>query len=209
MNIKHLLENNQRWVEQQVSEDPEFFHDLATVHAPKYLWIGCSDARVAANQLVDLKPGELFVHRNVANLVAPNDMNLLSVVQYAVEVLKVEHIIICGHYDCGGVKASLTNQQFGLVDNWLRCLRDISHKHKTELEIIADPAERANRLSELNVMTQVRNICHTSIVQNAWVAGQPLVVHGWVYDVGCGLLKDLDCNASDPKQLEDIYLLTE
>lgn len=205
--IKILFENNKRWSQHKLEEDPDFFKRLSLLQAPKYLWIGCSDSRVPANEILGLEPGEVFVHRNVANLVINTDINCLSVIQYAVEVLKVEHIIICGHYGCGGIQAANGNQQLGLIDNWLRNIKDIYSTHKTELELIIDNSLRSNRLCELNVMAQVRNICHTTIVQNAWSRKQPLSIHGFIYQICDGLLHQLlePINSSD--HIYNPYLL--
>ena len=189
--LKRLLDQNRAWAESITASDPEFFATLAKQQNPTYLWIGCSDSRVPATQLVGMMPGEMFVHRNVANVVVHTDFNCLSVMQYAVDVLKVEHIIVCGHHGCGGVKAAMDNLQFGLIDNWLRHVQDVLHEHKSELVGIDDEEKRLNRLCELNVVAQVMNVGRTTIVQNAWERGQELVVHGWIYDLQDGLLRDL------------------
>lgn len=178
---------------------------MAEAQDPSYLWIGCSDSRVPANEIVGLEPGELFVHRNVANLCPHTDFNCLSVLEYAVDLLKVQHIIVCGHYGCSGVKAAMEDHRLGLVDNWLRHIRDVYARFKEELDRIVDPGERYNRLVELNVMQQVLNVCHTTIVQGAWTRGQPLWVHGWVYDMATGGLKDLDYCVSSINQVESVY----
>ena len=209
--LQHLLQNNRRWSDQVKQTDPGFFSQLAEQQSPEYLWIGCSDSRVPANQITGLKPGEVFVHRNVANVVANADLNCLSVLQYAVEVLKVKHIIVCGHYGCGGVKAALSNQKFGLIDNWLRNIKDIHRQHRTKIESIietdkvAEENKRVNRLCELNVIEQVNNVCHTTIVQEAWDRGQPLAVHGWIYSVRNGILKDLNVTTASKDQISQIY----
>lgn len=203
--IATLLENNRKWSARQMEAEPEFFDKLSTLQAPKFLWIGCSDSRVPANQILGLKPGEVFVHRNVANLVVNTDMNCLSVIQYAVEVLKVEHIIVTGHYGCGGVAAACGHQQFGLIDNWLRNVKDIYSRHAQELEAIADKDERVDRLCEMNVRAQVFNVCSTTIVQNAWARGQELSVHGFCYRLTDGLLQDLATRISGPEALKAIY----
>ena len=203
--LKHLFIKNRAWADKIRAEDPHFFQKLEAQQSPEYLWIGCSDSRVPANQIVGLLPGEVFVHRNVANVVVHTDLNCLSVIQYAVETLKVKHIIVCGHYGCGGVKAAMEDHRLGLVDNWLRNIRDVYARFKDELEQIPDQKERYDRLVELNVMQQVLNICHTTIVQGAWTRGQPLWVHGWVYDIASGGLKDLDCCVSSIDQVEEIY----
>ncbi len=189
--LKRLLDQNKAWAESITATDPEFFPNLAQQQSPTFLWIGCSDSRVPATQLVGMMPGEMFVHRNVANVVVHTDFNCLSVMQFAVDVLKVEHIIVCGHHGCGGVKAAMDNLQFGLIDNWLRHVQDVLHQHEAELAKIEDEEKRLDRLCELNVIAQVLNVGRTTIVQNAWERGQELVVHGWVYDLQDGLLRDL------------------
>ena len=189
--LQSLIENNQRWARGRVEADPNFFRRLAAQQSPEYLWIGCSDSRVPANQIVGLLPGELFVHRNVANVVVHTDLNCLSVVQYAVDVLKVKHVIVCGHYGCGGVRAAMDNAKFGLIDNWLRHVQDVKAKHLARLERIEDPDRRARRLSELNVIEQALHLCETTVVRDAWDRGQELTVHGWIYDLHDGLLRDL------------------
>lgn len=189
--LPELFESNRRWATETVERDPEFFQRLARQQKPKYLWIGCSDSRVPANQIVGLLPGELFVHRNVANVVIHTDVNCLSVIQFAVDVLQVEHIIVCGHYGCGGVKAAMEGSRFGLVDNWLRHVQEVVEKHADHLETFTDPEEKLNRLCELNVIEQVRNVTRTTIVQDAWERGQTLFVHGWSYGLQNGLLRDL------------------
>jgi carbonic anhydrase len=191
MTLKHLFENNRAWSKKMTTQDPQFFKRLSEQQAPKYLWIGCSDSRVPANEIVDLLPGELFVHRNVANLVVHTDLNCLSVIQYAVDVLKVEHIIVCGHYGCGGVRAVVEDRHVGLVNNWLRHLADVRDKFSGQLKAIKSIDERADKLCELNILEQVRNVCESTIVENAWAAGQSLTVHGWAYSLHDGLLKDL------------------
>jgi len=203
--LKVLFQGNKEWVRNQLAKDPTYFQRMADSQYPEYLWIGCSDSRVSANEIIGLEPGELFVHRNVANLFPHTDFNCLSVLEYAVDLLKIQHVIVCGHYGCIGVKAAMEEHQLGLVDNWLRHIRDVYAKSKVELEKIPDQTERYNRLVELNVLQQVHNVCHTTIVQGAWTRGQPLWVHGWVYDVATGILKDLDCCISSIDQIEDIY----
>src|SRR5205823_123510 len=188
-NLKH---NNRRWAEGKVAADPEFFHRLERQQAPEYLWIGCSDSRVPANEIVGLDPGELFVHRNVANLAPPQDANYLSVLQFAVEVLKVKHILVVGHYGCGGVSAAVDGKRRGLVDHWLHPIRDVFDAHRGELDAIDNEMERMNRLCELNVEHQVRNVASDVFVQDAWSRGQALSVHGWVYALGSGLVTDLN-----------------
>lgn len=198
--LKRLLEQNKAWAESITASDPEFFPNLAQQQSPTFLWIGCADSRVPATQLVGMMPGEMFVHRNVANVVVHTDFNCLSVMQYAVDVLKVEHIIVCGHHGCGGVKAAMDNLQLGLIDNWLRHVQDVLHDHEAELAQIDDEIKRLDRLCELNVIAQVLNVGQTTIVQNAWERGQELVVHGWIYDLKDGLLTDL--GVSLPRSLE-------
>lgn len=200
--LKHLLEQNQAWAENIKASDPAFFQTLAKQQLPRYLWIGCADSRVPATQLVGLVPGEMFVHRNVANVVVHTDFNCLSVVQYAVDVLKVEHIIVCGHHGCGGVKAAMDNLQLGLIDNWLRHVQDVLQEHKELLATIHDENQRLDRLCELNVVEQVLNVGRTTIVQNAWQRGQELVVHGWIYGLEDGLLRDLGVTIEAADQRE-------
>jgi carbonic anhydrase len=190
--LRELLEKNRAWSEGIKAHDPGFFHALARQQSPRYLWVGCSDSRVPATQLVGLAPGELFVHRNVANVVVHTDFNCLSVLQFAVDVLRVEHVIVCGHYGCGGVQAAMENLQLGLIDNWLRHVQDVMHGYEALLSKIGDEAQRLDRLCELNVIEQVLNVSRTTIVQNAWGRGQELAVHGWIYGIGDGLLRDLD-----------------
>jgi carbonic anhydrase len=200
-----LFSKNREWAESVSTSDPQFFEKLAAQQNPEYLWIGCSDSRVPANQIVGLMPGEIFVHRNVANMVVHTDFNCLTVLQYAVDVLKVKHVMVVGHYGCGGVVAAYENADNGLIDNWLRNIKDVQHRYRARLEAIEDRNERLNLLCELNVITQVSNVCHTTIVQNAWHRGQPLSVHGWVYSLKNGLLKDLDCTVDRAEQIADAY----
>ncbi len=195
--LDHLFEKNRNWANKIKGSDPEFFSKLSHQQTPEYLWIGCSDSRVPANQVIDLPPGQIFVHRNIANLVIHTDLSSLSVIQYAVEVLRVKHIIVCGHYGCGGVKASMDNKEHGLVDNWLRNIKDVYRYHKDQLDSVQSEDDRFNLLCELNVVEQVNNICHTTIVKNAWESGQVLTVHGWVYSLQSGLLKDLNACKSN------------
>jgi carbonic anhydrase len=190
--LEHLFANNRAWADEMVRQDPEFFTRLATQQAPRYFWIGCSDSRVPANQIVGLLPGEMFVHRNVANVVVHTDLNCLSAIQFAVEVVRVEHIIVCGHYGCGGVLSALRDDSLGLIDNWLRHVQDVRAKHQAELSAMESDEARHNRLCELNVVEQVINVANTTIVRDAWGRGQTLAVHGWVYDIRDGLLRDLD-----------------
>lgn len=199
--LKRLLEQNKAWAESIKASDPGFFQTLAKQQSPTFLWIGCSDSRVPATQLVGMLPGEMFVHRNVANVVVHTDFNCLSVMQYAVDVLKVDHIIVCGHHGCGGVKAALDNLQFGLIDNWLRHVQDVLHVHESALAKIEDESKRLDRLCELNVIEQVINVSRTTIVQNAWERGQELVVHGWIYGLEDGLLRDLEMTIDSAEEL--------
>lgn len=189
--LPELFDNNRRWAAEIQRRDPDFFYTLSQQQAPKYLWIGCSDSRVPANQIVDLPPGALFVHRNVANLVHYTDLNCLSVLQYAIEMLKVEHVIVCGHYGCGGVHAVIEACDHGLIDNWLHPLKDFAQHHARLLNVLPDTEQRVNRLCELNVIEQVAHVCDTTIVRHAWRQGQPLTVHGWIYALQDGLLRDL------------------
>ena len=190
--LQELLEKNRQWAEEIKASDPQFFNSLAQQQTPRYLWIGCSDSRVPATQLVGLKPGDMFVHRNVANVVVHTDFNCLSVLQFAVDVLNVSHVIVCGHYGCGGVKAAMDNLQLGLIDNWLRHVQDVMHNHNEELATIVNDERRLDRLCELNVSDQVLNVSKTTIVQNAWNRGQELAIHGWIYGISDGLLRDLN-----------------
>ena len=203
--LQRLLEQNRAWAEGIKASDPKFFPTLAKQQSPKFLWIGCSDSRVPSTQLVGMLPGEMFVHRNVANLVVHTDFNCLSVMQYAVDGLDVEHIIVCGHHGCGGVKAAMDNVQFGLIDNWLRHVQDVMHVHKHELAQIPDESERIDRLCELNVIEQVVNVSRTTIVQNAWERGQELVVHGWIYGLQDGLVRDLGITVDSAESLAAAY----
>jgi carbonic anhydrase len=203
--LPHLFENNRRWAEARLREDPRFFERLAAEQRPKYLWIGCADSRVPANEIVGLGPGELFVHRNVANLVVPGDLNCMAVVQFAVQVLEVEHIIVCGHYRCGGVLAAMEGKSLGLIDRWLDHVREVYQNNRVLLESIPDAESRARRLCELNVGQQVANLCHSESVQGAWASGRKLAVHGWIYDLSSGLLRDLDLCVSGPGQIAEIY----
>jgi carbonic anhydrase len=201
--LSNLRENNRVWAARMTRRDPEFFRRLAAQQAPDYLWIGCSDSRVPANEIVDLLPGELFVHRNVANVVVHSDMNCLSVLQFAVESLGVKHIIVCGHYGCGGVQAALEVRPHGLIDNWLRHIRDVYFREREELDAISNPAEKVDRLCELNVIDQVLNVARTTVVLDAWRRGQFLAVHGWVYGLADGLVKDLDVTVRSRNDLEN------
>ena len=190
--VRELFDNNRHWARRMTQVNPRFFRDLARQQKPRYLWIGCADSRVPANEIVGLLPGEIFVHRNVANLVIHTDINCLSVLQYAVEILRVEHVIVCGHYGCGGIEAAVEDQRHGLIDNWLRHVRDVHQRHRSRLRRVRDKATLLRRLCELNVGEQVVNVANTTTVQDAWQRGQRLALHGWVYDVNDGLLKDLE-----------------
>ena len=202
---KQLFENNIDWAEKIKSEDPLFFQRLAQQQSPEYLWIGCSDSRVPANEIVGLLPGEIFVHRNVANMVIHTDLNCLSVIHYAVEVLQVKHIIVCGHYGCGGVAAALRSKRFGLIDNWLRHIKDIFFRYQEKFEACVDEEERVDLMCEFNVVDQVANVCHTTIVQDAWKRGQELSVHGWIYSIRDGVLRDLEVSFDAPEQVPEVY----
>ena len=201
--LGHLFENNRKWAAAITQRDPNFFKRLSHQQTPQYLWIGCADSRVPANEIVGLLPGELFVHRNVGNLVVQTDLNCLSVIQYAVEALRVQHIIVCGHYGCGGVLAALRGEQLGLIDNWLRHVEDVRDKNRAALEFLANETERHHRLCELNVVEQVVNVCRTTVVQGAWTRGQSLAVHGWIYSIADGLLRDLDVCVTSPTELRE------
>jgi len=203
--LEELFEKNRKWAQAVKASDPGFFEKLAKQQSPEYLWIGCSDSRVPANQIVGLMPGEVFVHRNVANMVVHTDFNCLSVLQFAVDVIKVKHVMVVGHYGCGGVAAAYENADNGLIDNWLRNIKEVQHRHSDQLEAISDKEQRLESLCELNVAAQVANVCHTTIVQNAWRRGQPLSVHGWVYSLKDGLLKDLNCTVDHAGQIADAY----
>jgi len=200
-----LFASNREWAHSVKTSDPLFFEKLAAQQNPEYLWIGCSDSRVPANQIVGLMPGEIFVHRNVANMVVHTDFNCLTVLQYAVDVLQVKHVMVVGHYGCGGIIAAYENADNGLIDNWLRNIKDVQHKYRKRIDALEDKEMRLNLLCELNVMTQVSHVCHTTIAQNAWQRGQPLSVHGWVYSLKDGLLKDLDCTVDRAEQIADAY----
>lgn len=205
--IGDLLARNRAWAERRRAADPEFFARLSLQQAPRYFWIGCSDARVTANTLLDLDPGEVFVHRNIANLAIHSDLNYLSVLQFAVDVLKVEHIIVCGHYGCGGVRAALGAQQLGLIDNWLRHIRDVRERHAAAIARSADPVEQEDRLVELNVLSQVDNVARSPIVQNAWARGQRLSVCGLVYRLRDGVLHDLGYSVARPAEIAPLHRL--
>ena len=203
--LKNLFENNRKWADKIKKTDPDFFVKLSRQQTPEYLWIGCSDSRVPSNQIVDLLPGAIFVHRNIANVVIHTDLNCLSVIQYAIEVLKVKHIIVCGHYGCGGVRAALEKRSYGLIDTWLRHIKDVYRYHQDELDGITDEKERLNRLCEFNVIEQVSNVCHTSIVQKAWESGQELSVHGWIYSIEDGILRNLDVCVAGICEISETY----
>ena len=207
--LKNLLNRNKAWAKGMTDKDPEFFSNLSKQQTPEYLWIGCADSRVPANQVVDLLPGEVFVHRNIANVVVHTDLNCLSVIQFAVNVLNVKHIIVCGHYGCGGIKAAFEGQELGLIDNWLRHIKDVYRWHKEEIDALPTEQAKLNLLCEKNVIEQVANVCHSSIVQHAWRANKDLTVHGWIYSIENGLLKALDANVSDTDQLRSTHALKE
>jgi carbonic anhydrase len=201
--LESLLENNRAWAARTTAAEPGFFQQLARQQFPRYLWIGCADSRVPANELVGLRPGELFVHRNVANVVVHTDLNCLTVLQYAVEVLRVEHVIVCGHYGCGGVEAAWKGTRFGLADNWLRHVQDVAERHQTLLPAALPESQKVDRLCELNVIEQVVHVCRTTIVLDAWSRGQPLQVHGWIYRLQDGLLRDLEVSVGAPERVEE------
>ena len=194
--LRGLFENNRRWARAITARDPDFFQTLSRQQLPRYLWIGCSDSRVPANEIVDLLPGELFVHRNVANVVVHTDLNCLSVLQYAVDVLRVEHVIVCGHYGCGGIQAAFRRDSLGLIDNWLRHVQDVHDRHAATIDAAGDMPEKLARLCELNVIEQARNVCQTTIVRDVWSRGQPLAVHSWIYSLDDGLIRDLGFTAA-------------
>lgn len=200
-----LLDGNKQFITDALAEDPEYFEKLANGQTPPVLWIGCADSRVPANQITNTSPGEIFVHRNIANMVIHTDMNMLSVLDYAVNVLKVKHVIVTGHYGCGGVIAAMSNNEYGLIDNWLRHIKDVYRLHADELDAVENEQERTNRLVELNVIENVYNLCKTSIVQNAWKQGQELAVHGWVYSISTGKIKDMNVSTSDNANLGDVF----
>lgn len=202
-----LIENNKNWVQNKLNIDADYFKKLAEGQSPPVLWIGCADSRVPANQIIGAQPGEVFVQRNIANMVVHTDMNMLSVLDYAVNALKVKHIIVCGHYGCGGVQAAMQNKSIGLIDNWLRHIKDVYRHHKAELDAIENETERFNRFVELNVVEQVFDLAKTSIVQNAWKNNQDLQLHGWVYGLDSGLIKDLQVNISNDSELDKVYQL--
>jgi carbonic anhydrase len=204
---KKILDNNAKWVEAQLSKDPEYFKNLSYAQNPPLLWIGCSDSRVPANEIIGAQPGEVFVHRNIANMVVHSDMNMLSVLDYAVNALKVKHVIVCGHYGCGGVKAAMGNDSIGIIDNWIRHIKDVYRFHQKELDAIEDENDRFNKFVEVNVIEQVFDLAKTSIVQSAWKNGQELTLHGWVYGLNSGFVTDLGVNFSSDKDLDQVYQL--
>lgn len=203
--LKHLFQNNQAWAERISARDPEFFLKLSRQQSPEYLWIGCSDSRVPANQIVGLLPGEVFVHRNVANVVVHTDLNCLSVLQFAVDVLRVKHVMVVGHYGCGGVVSALHNERLGLIDNWLRHVQDVRLKHQPMLESLASQSQQADRLCELNVIEQAVNVCQTTVVQEAWARGQAVTIHGWIYSLADGRLRDLSTCIASQDELVPVY----
>ena len=203
--LKDLFDQNQKWARKIKETDPDFFSKLSEQQNPEYLWIGCADSRVPANEILDMLPGRIFVHRNIANLVIHTDLNCLSVIQFAVDVLKIKHIIVCGHYGCSGVKAAMDNQEHGLIDNWLRHIKDVYRYHQQEVNALTTETDRFNLLCELNVVEQVANVCHSTIVQNAWKAGQELTIHGWIYSIEDGILKDLDVCVTCLDEISQIH----
>ena len=204
---KKILDNNKKWVEDSLAKDPNYFQDLAKGQTPPLLWIGCSDSRVPANEIVGAKPGEVFVHRNIANMVVHSDMNMLSVLDYAVNVLKVKHVIVCGHYGCGGIQAAMNNLSIGIIDNWIRHIKDVYRLHQEYLDYIEDETDRFNACVEVNVKEQVFDLAKTSIVQSAWKNGQDLTLHGWAYGLNSGFVTDLEVNISSDKNLDEVYQL--
>lgn len=200
-----LLEGNKEFVAQALNEDPQYFEKLSSGQNPPALWIGCSDSRVPANQITNTSPGDIFVHRNIANVVIHSDMSLISVLDYALNVLKIKHVIICGHYGCGGVEAALSGKKFGVIDNWLNHIKDIYRLHRDELDKITDPVQRSNRMVELNVIEGVFNLSKSSIVQNCWAQGQPLELHGWAYNLKTGIIKDLEVTCTGKNHLDQVF----
>ncbi len=205
LSYENLLKWNKEWVADTIKEDPDYFTKLAKGQSPPILWIGCADSRVPANQITGTNPGDIFVHRNIANMVIHTDMNMLSVLDYAVTVLKVKHVIVCGHYGCGGVLAAMSNKQFGLIDNWLRHIKDVYRTYAFELDMMEDKVEKGNRLVELNVIENVYNLCKTSTLQNAWNQGQELSVHGWAYSLETGIIKDLKVSFTSDEKLGNVF----
>lgn len=204
---KKILDNNKKWVEDKLAIDKDFFKDLSKGQNPPLLWIGCSDSRVPANEIIGAAPGEVFVHRNIANMVIHSDMNMLSVLDYAVNALKIKHIIVCGHYGCGGVKAAMGNDSIGIIDNWIRHIKDVYRHHRAYLDSIIDENERFNKFVEINVKEQVYDLAKTSIVQAAWKSGQEVTIHGWVYGLNSGYVTDLNVNIDSNEKLDDVYQL--
>lgn len=204
-NLSTLLEKNRRWAAEKIETQRDFFKSLVNIQTPEYLWIGCSDSRVPANEIVALDPGELFVHRNVANVVVHTDLNCLSVIQYAVDVLNVKHIMVVGHYGCGGVRAALMNKRYGLIDNWLRHIQDVHQKYRAIVDSAGDIRQQVDRLCELNVIEQTLNVCKTTVVHDAWARGQSLFVHGWIYGLDDGLIRDLKITMDSPHEMDNIY----
>jgi carbonic anhydrase len=200
--LKQLFDNNRAWAADMTRQDADFFRRLSTQQSPHYLWIGCSDSRVPANQVVGLVPGEMFVHRNVANVVVHTDLNCLSAIQFAVDVLRIEHVIVCGHYSCGGILAALQDNKLGLIENWLRHVQDVRAKHRAELDALETEQKQHDRLCELNVIEQVTNLSRTTVVRDAWSRGQPVTVHGWIYDLSDGLLRDLDVSVASEQEVD-------
>lgn len=205
LSYENLLKWNKEWVADTIKEDPDYFTKLAKGQSPPILWIGCADSRVPANQITGTNPGDIFVHRNIANMVIHTDMNMLSVLDYAVTVLKVKHVIVCGHYGCGGVLAAMSNKQYGLIDNWLRHIKDVYRTYAFELDMMEDKVEKGNRLVELNVIENVYNLCKTSTLQNAWNEGQELSVHGWAYSLETGIIKDLKVSFTSDEKLGNMF----
>jgi carbonic anhydrase len=203
--LRNLLENNRRWASERIAHQNDFFKRLANIQTPEYLWIGCSDSRVPANEIVALDPGELFVHRNVANVVVHTDLNCLSVIQYAVDVLKVKHIMVVGHYGCGGVRAALMNNRYGLIDNWLRHIQDVNQKYHSIIQAAGSVEQQVDRLCELNVIEQTLNVCETTVIQDAWARNQPLQVHGWIYGLKDGIIRDLKITMDSADDMGGIY----
>jgi carbonic anhydrase len=206
LTLRHLFENNRTWAQSITARDPLFFETLSQQQSPRYLWIGCADSRVPANEIVGLLPGELFVHRNVANVVVHTDLNCLAVLQYAVDVLRVEHVIVCGHYGCGGVQAAFRRDSLGLIDNWLRHVQDVQDRHAATIDAEPNAPAQLDRLCELNVIEQGRNVCQTTIVRDAWSRGQPLAVHSWIYSLGDGLIRDLGFTATAAGEVAERHL---
>ena len=203
--LKNIFEQNKNWAEKVKDSDPDFFKKLSEQQSPEYLWIGCADSRVPANQIIDMLPGQVFVHRNIANIVVHTDLNCLSVIQYAVEILRIKHIIVCGHYGCGGIQAAWENKEHGLIDNWLRNIKDVQRFHQSELNKLQSEKEKVDRLCELNVIEQVINVCQTTIVQEAWKLKQDLAVHGWIYSIEDGILKDLNICVTNSNEIPNTF----